>query len=259
MKKLIPSLLAAALVPAFAFAAPADDVKAAAKKLADAANYSWSTTTANAGGQAAGGGGGGGRGGFGGGPSSGVAEKGGLIITTRQGQNGPMQTVRKGEVTVLQNQQGEWVTTQELMAQFGGAGAGAGAGGQRGGGGRGFGGPAAPADDIATLVAATKELKSVDGAISGDLAEEAVALRLNPFGGRTGAGGGQAPAAPKNAMGSVKFWLKDGALVKYEVHVKGTVQGRNGERERDTTTTTEIKDVGTTKVEVPEAAKKKLG
>lgn len=42
--------------------------------------------------------------------------------------------------------------------------------------------------------------------------------------------------------------------------MKGTVSGRNGEdREIDRTTTTEIKDVGSTKVQVPDAAKKKLG
>lgn len=57
----------------------------------------------------------------------------------------------------------------------------------------------------------------------------------------------------------MKFWLKDGALAKYELHVKGTVNGRNGEMERDVTTTVEVKNVGSTKVEVPEEAKKKLG
>ena len=41
--------------------------------------------------------------------------------------------------------------------------------------------------------------------------------------------------------------------------VKGTVQGRNGEQQVDRTTTTEIKNVGSTKVMVPAEAKKKLG
>ena len=72
---------------------------------------------------------------------------------------------------------------------------------------------------------------------------------------------GGAPADyAKNASGSVKFWLKDGALAKYVVNVKGTVTTPNGdERDVDLTTTTEIKQIGATKVEVPEAAKKKFG
>ncbi len=254
MKKLILPSLAAVFAVAISHAAPSDDVSAAAKKLADAANYTWSRTTENAGG-------GGSRGGFGGGPMTGMTEKDGYTITTRQGQNGSLSTVRKGDSFATQNfQSGEWMSAEEMRQQFagrgGGGGGGGGAGGGRGRGGFGFGGgnQMNPAEEVAALVKEAKDLKSADGAISGDLTDEAVAARLS-FGGR----GGQAPAAPKNAMGSVKFWVKDGMIAKYEVHVKGTVAGRNGEMERDTTTTTEIKDVGTTKVEVPDGAKKKLG
>jgi len=262
MNKILVSTFAAAAFAAFSHAAPVDDLKAAAKKLSDAPNYSWSTTTENAGGQ----------GGFGGGATSGKAEKGGVSITTRETPNGGMQTLRKGDTIVMQNPQGgDWMTMDEMRAQFGGAGGpGGGAGGAPGGpGGQGgragggggfgmFGGGAAPADDVEALLTEVKELKAVDGVLVGDLNATAVGQRLAMGGGR-GFGGGQAPAAPTNAMGSVKFWLKDGALAKYELHVKGTVEGRNGPRDTDRTTTTEIKDIGTTKIEVPEAAKKKLG
>jgi len=149
-------------------------------------------------------------------------------------------------------------------AGAGGARGGGGAGGGRGGAGFGFfggGGAANPAEEAVALLETTKDMKPADGALTGELTEEAVAQRLSfGRGGRGGGGGGgQTPPAPKNAMGSVKFWLKDGALVKYELHIKGTVTGRNGETEVDRTTTTEIKDIGTTKVDVPDAAKKKLG
>lgn len=257
MKKLLLPSLAIAFATAISHAAPADDVSAAAKKLADASNYSWSTTTQNAGGQ-------GGGGGFGGGPVSGKAEKGGFSVITREGQNGPTQTIRKGEQVVLQNQEGAWMTQEELFAQFAGAQgappAGAPGGGRGGRGGfGGFGGGASPADEIGTLVAAAKDFKAADGAISATLTEEGVAQRLTfGRGGRGGGQGGQPPAPPTNASGSVKFWVKDGAVTKYELHVKGTVQGRNGPQEVDRTTTTEIKDVGTTKVEVPADAKKKF-
>jgi hypothetical protein len=47
-------------------------------------------------------------------------------------------------------------------------------------------------------------------------------------------------------------------LVKYQTHVTGTVSFNGTDRDVDRTTTTEIKDVGTTKIEVPDDAKKKL-
>ena len=61
-----------------------------------------------------------------------------------------------------------------------------------------------------------------------------------------------------NAKGSVKFWIKDGVLTKYVLKVSGT-RTRNGEdTDVERTTTVEIKDVGTTKITVPDEAKSKL-
>jgi hypothetical protein len=252
MKKLIIPCIAAALVNAISHAAPADDVAAAAKKLSEAPSYSWTSTseTGNAQGNA--------------GPIEGMTEKGGFTVTKASFNGNSVQSVRKGEKTVRLNQDGAWMTTEEMAAARGAGGAGGGGGGGGGRGRGGFGGPQInPAEDVTAIVAQAKNLTTTDGAISGELSEEAVGQRLNR-GGRGGAGGGgggggQPPAAPKNASGSVKIWLKDGVLAKYQVHVKGTVAGRNGDQERDVTTTVEIKNVGSTKVEVPEEAKKKLG
>jgi hypothetical protein len=47
-------------------------------------------------------------------------------------------------------------------------------------------------------------------------------------------------------------------LSKYELKQSGTVTIGDNERDIDGTTTTEIKEVGSTKIEVPDAAKKKL-
>jgi len=275
MKKLVFPCLAAAFATASSFATPVDDLTAAAKKLSDSPNYSWTATT-----QMAGGGGARGGPGFGGGPVSGQTEKGGFTVITREFNGNSMQTVRKGEEVVMQNPQGTWMTMEEMRAQFaggrggrgGGGGGGTppggggtppgGGGGNRGGGGRGgpgfFGGGAAlPGDEAVALVGAVKEFTAVDDLVSGVLTGEAIAQRLS-FGRGGRGGGGNPPPAPTNASGTVKFWLKDGALVKYEVHVKGTVEGRNGPQEIDRTTTTEITNVGSTKVDVPEAAKKKF-
>lgn len=63
---------------------------------------------------------------------------------------------------------------------------------------------------------------------------------------------------PKNAKGSVKFWIKDGMLSKYQTKVQGTVNFNGDDRDIDRTTTVEIKDTGTTKIEIPEAAQQKM-
>ena len=52
--------------------------------------------------------------------------------------------------------------------------------------------------------------------------------------------------------------VKDGTLTKYEFKVKGKMSFNGNDIDQDRTTTVVIKDVGTTKVTVPEEAKKKL-
>jgi hypothetical protein len=111
----------------------------------------------------------------------------------------------------------------------------------------------APAAEAADLVAKTKALKQDGEAYAGELTE-AGAKELLAFGGRRG---GNAPE-PKNAKGSIKFWVKDGLLAKFELKLQGTLNFNGEDRDVDRTTTVEIKDVGTTKVDVPDAAMKKL-
>jgi hypothetical protein len=108
-----------------------------------------------------------------------------------------------------------------------------------------------PATQAAELASQTKELTKEGDAYSGDLTEEGAKTLL-----RFGRGAGGATAS--NAKGSAKFWLKDGVLSKYEFKVKGTVSFDGNDREVDRTTTVEIKDIGSTKVEVSDSAKKKL-
>ncbi len=56
----------------------------------------------------------------------------------------------------------------------------------------------------------------------------------------------------------MKFWIQDGALTKYEVNVQGKVTAGDRETEVNRTTTVEIKDAGSTKLEVPAEAKQKM-
>ena len=253
MKRKILYLGVAMLATGSLLAAPKDDVQSAIKKLADT-TYSWSSTTTNL---AGGGGGGGGRGGRGGGPSQGKLGKDGFAMTTRAGfQGNTTETYMKGDKIVIKNQDGEFQTMEEMMAARGGGGGG-------GGGGRGGmrGGMAnrLPTVDATELLAAVKELKLEDGAFTGELSTEAVVARLNPFGGRGGPPGGDAPPAPTGAKGTAKFWVKDGVLTKFESNVQGKTTNFQGDpQDVNRTATVEITDIGKTSVEVPEAAKKKL-
>ena len=59
--------------------------------------------------------------------------------------------------------------------------------------------------------------------------------------------------------GNAKFWVTDGVVTKFQTHIEGEAPGFNGqEMDMTRTTTIEIKDVGTTKVDVPAEVKKKL-
>jgi hypothetical protein len=113
-----------------------------------------------------------------------------------------------------------------------------------------------PAAEVEDLVSKAKEIKKDGDAFSGDMTEEGAKalLTLGGFGRR----GGQAPPPPTDAKGSMKFWIKDGSLTKYEFKVSGKREIQGEVRDIERTTKVEIKDVDTTKLTVPEEAKKKL-
>ena len=109
-----------------------------------------------------------------------------------------------------------------------------------------------PGAEAAQVLGKVKELKATGPVISGELTPEG-AKELASL--RRGRRGGE----PKNASGDVRFWLKDGALQKYALHTVSTISRQDGEEMTiNRTTTVEFREVGTAKVEVPEAAKQKL-
>ena len=231
-----------------AFAAPKDEVSDAAKKLADAQNYSWKSTTERAGGQ------GGGGGGFGGGPVEGKTEKGGATVIAMQGRDSTIEAVKKGDKGAVKTDEG-WQSFDEAQQ--------AAAQGGQGGFGRGtFAAMRArnmklPAEEAQDLASKAKELKKSGDAYESDLTE-AGAKDLLTFRGFRGGNNNFTPPEPTNTKGTVKFWTKDGQLAKYQYRVQGTMSFNGEDREIDRTTTVEIKDVGSTKVEVPADAKGKI-
>jgi hypothetical protein len=236
----IVAMLAGSLLAADS--SPKDDLKAAAKKLGD--NYSWKSTVANN----AGGGGGGRRGGFGGGPSEGKTASGTTWTSRTMGDNS-IETVLQGKNGAVKTPDNGWQSLKELSQDDGSGGFNPGTFIARAM--QNFKAPAAEAADLADK---TAELKKDGDVYSGDLTE-AGAKTLLTFG--PPRGGGDGPEI-SGAKGSVKFWVKDGTLTKYEVKVQGTISFNGNDRDINRTTTIEFKDVGSTKVEVPDDAKKKL-
>jgi hypothetical protein len=229
-----------------ASAAPKDEVADAAKKLADAPNYAWKATTERQGG------GGGGGGNFRAGPLEGKTEKGGPMVLAMTLGDNEVQAVVKGDKGAVKTQEG-WQSFEELQqsAQQGGQGQGRG----RGMFGRMLRNTKAPAQEAQDLTAKSKDITKSGNAYTADLTEEG-AKELMTF--RGGRGGNAEAPTVTNPKGTVKFWLKDGALSKYEYNVQGSMNFNGNDIEVNRTTTVEVKDVGSTKVEVPEEAKAKL-
>ncbi|MBI3418250.1 MAG: hypothetical protein HY043_23415 [Verrucomicrobia bacterium] len=217
----------ALLIPATLFAAepsPKDDVTAAAKKLGDQANYTWKTTVVVPDSAP-----------FKPGPTEGKTEKDGFTYITMSFGDNLTEAVKKGDKAAITDMEGNWKLASELENAEGPA--------------RFFSMMVkqmkTPGAQVADLVAAAKELKKEGDAYSAEMTEDGAKKQFR-FG------------EPKNPKGSVKFWIKDGSLVKFETKVEARMEFNGNEFDAARTTTTEIKEVGTTKVNAPEAAQKKL-
>ena len=226
MKKIILSVVLATLAwPVVAEdATPKDAVVAAAKKLGGEANYSWKQNVVVP--ESAQ---------FKPGPTEGMTELGGVTYFTLSFGDNTTKIYLQGGNSAVSDPDGGWQSAAEMA--------------QDEGPGRfinliirAFRPPAKQAEELA---GAATELKDDGGVISGDLTDGGAKSQFR-FGNVT------------NPKGSVKFWLKDGQLVKYEFKLTGKAEFNGNEFDVDRDTTVEITDVGTTKLDVPAEAKKKL-
>jgi hypothetical protein len=233
MKKRILSGLAALIASSLmaADSPPKEMVTAAAKKLGAQTNYTWTATVVVPDDAP-----------FKPGPTQGKAEKEGFVVLSLSIFDNQIQAVLKGKKGAATTEDGSWKTTEELEQQEG---------------------PGRfmsivlrvikrPADEAAELASFAKDLTKDGDTYVSDLTEEG-AKALQTFKMR----GGDSMSV-NEAKGSAKFWIKEGVLTKYEFKLKGKMRFGDNEFPNDRTTTVEIKDVNNTKVEVPEAAKKKL-
>ena len=229
------ALLAGSLLAADS--SPKDDVKKAAAALGSQTNYTWQATVEVPADSP-----------FKPGPTDGKTEKGGYTTLSFSFGDNSTEAVTKGTNGAVKTEDG-WKTLAEALKDNGDGGF----------------NPTMfmarvvqnyrlPAVEAVSLADDTKELKKDTNSISGDLTEAGAKEWLS-F--RRRGNGGDGPTVT-NAKGSVKFWVKDGKLVKYQYHVQGTVNFNGDDRDIDRTTTVEIKDVNTTKIVVADDVKKKL-
>jgi hypothetical protein len=207
-----------------------EDLTKAAKALSDKGSYSWRTTVAVPAETQ-----------FRPGPTEGKTEKDGATYVKMSFNDNTTECVIKGKNVLIKNEDSGWESAADLEN-------GEGRGRFMAARMRNFKAPAEQALEIAEDV---KELKKDGDAYSGDLTEEG-AKKLMRF--RRGGDGPQI----SGAKGSAKFQVKDGVLSKFEFKVKGSMNFNGNDIDVDRTTTTEIKDIGTTKVSIPEGAQKKL-
>lgn len=240
MKKLfLTSVLTAAAGVLFA-AEKTADVEKAAKALGDKPNYSWTAKTESSQQNRQGGG-----------DREGKIEKNGFAAVSMTVRDDQVQAVinNKGKAVIKSGE--SWQTADSLAENED----------QENRRMRGlarqlqtFKAPHAEAADLAKTV---KELKKGDDNVySGEITPAGLKELVGRGFGRRG-GGGEGPDL-SNIKGTAKFWVKDGVLSKYSTRVEGQMKFGERDVEIDRTTTVEIKEVGSTKVSVPEDAKSKL-
>jgi hypothetical protein len=205
------------------------DVAAAATKLRDAGNYSWRSVTND------------------------TADNGSTLITDGKTDKSAYTTLNlnsgdyyvrlviKGTNGAINTGDG-WKTADDLSdnrreAKFLTATV------------RGFKSPAVLAQEFASHA---KDLHPEEDALVTEVSGNEAAQLLSPLANvRSG-------REMSNAKATVRFWIRDGILAKYQVHATYTVSLKGNDTQIDRTTTVDFSDAGTTTVDVPDEVKKKL-
>ena len=212
---------------------PKEKLAKASKQLGDKPNYSWSATTKEADGSA-----------DRLGPIEGKTEKDSYTFLSLTPGGIPVEVYMKGDKGVARALEG-WQTFDEIAQTSGTAAAIV----------RFLRSYKTPAAQSAELAKNVSDLKEADGVLSGELKADAI-KEIILMGARRREG--QEPPKTTDAKGTIKFWIKDGALSKYEINVQGKVSTADRSLEINRTTTVEISETGSTKIEVPEEVRQKI-
>jgi hypothetical protein len=216
-------------------AEPKDDVKDAFKKLSDGGNYSWTATVEAQ---------------FGASTTKGKTDKtDGTFYTVTRGDNSNDFAALNGKGAIKGDD--GWQSAEDAaangqgMARFMAAQL------------RNY---KAPADAALTTLDKIDNFTKTDDVYSADMTPDQVKAVMATFGRRRGGNGGNGATPPEitDPKGSVKVWIKDGAVSKMVLTIGGSMSLNGNDVQIDRTTTTEFSDVGSTKVEIPDDAKKVL-
>lgn len=205
------------------------DLVAAATKLTDAGNYSWRSVTNDTSGN---------------GSTlitDGKTDKSGYTTVNLNSGDYYVRLIIKGESGAINTGDG-WKTADDLTdnrraARFLSFTV------------RGFKSPAVLAQEAASHV---KELRAEEDAFVADVTGNEAAQLLSPMANLRGG------REMSNAKATVRFWVRDGVLSKYQVHATYTVSRNGNDTDIDRTTTVDFTDIGSATVEVPEDVKRKL-
>lgn len=230
-----------ALSAVAALADSKDDIKAALQKVADSPNYSWKTTI---------------EGGMMRGATQGKTEKDGVTWLSMQFRDNSFDVVIKGDKVAIKTDDG-WKSSAEVMANNDDT-----------------GGPPPPerfaamiAQNFKTPVAQAMEnvddlqnIQKTDTGYTADLSDEAAkkALMFRPRRPTTNPDDNAPQIDVSNAKASMQITVKDGSVTQIQLHTTGTVSFNGNDRDVDRTATTDISDVGSTTIDVPDDAKAKL-
>jgi hypothetical protein len=240
MRQLFAGLLMCCLVSTTSLAEARDDALSAVKRLADASGYSWNSNTE----------GGMGRGGR---ATEGKTLRDGLTMLKMQMREQSVEAYFKGTVGAVKTEDG-WMNLEEASRPDDS--------GRPGPGmfvamtARGF---KPPATMLTEVVEKATDFTTVDdGSIRVVLPEDAVKGMIQPR--RRGGADGDMPQPDiRDAKGTLTLWRgADGELSKAQFEVSGVMSFNGEDRDIDRRTTVELKDVGTTTIDLPPEAAAKM-
>lgn len=213
-------------------ASPKDEIKNAIEHLGGQANYSWISTSQSEPGSTI----------TRQGPTEGQTELNGLTHFRFTLEGNSVEAAFQGAKSVIKTESA-WESSRDLT-------------GERQWVARRLQAFKRPHEEAAELWKSVKSFRRDKGdTYSGDLTQEGVkALLLARSRDESMA------RVPPGAKGAVKFWIKNGVLAKYEYNLRGKIILTDHQQEFNInrTTAVEVKDVGSTKVQIPDDAKNKL-
>ena len=104
-----------------------------------------------------------------------------------------------------------------------------------------------PHEELGIIVGSFVDLQVGDGVVTGTLSELGATLLL--------VRDGQVDVTPVSAQGFFRLWFKDGQVLQYQLRLDGVLASGRKTSTVSTLTTTIIKQVGTTPIDIPDEAR----